>query len=200
MNIQSWFPLELTGSISLLSKGLSRVFSNTTIGKHQSFGTQPYLWSNSHIRIQLLEKPQLWLYGPLLIKWSLCFLICCLGWSSFSSKEQVSFNFIVAVTICSDFGAQENKVCHCFHIFPPSIGHEVIGLDAMIFVFWKLSFKPAFSLPSFTFIKSLFSSPLLSSIRLVSSVCLRLLILLPAILIPACASPSPFAWYTLHIS
>ena len=81
MNIQSWFPLELTGSISLLSKGLSRVFSNTTIGKHQSFGTQPYLWSNSHIRIQLLEKPQLWLYGPLLIKWSLCFLIHCLGLS-----------------------------------------------------------------------------------------------------------------------
>ena len=81
VTIQGWFPLGLTGSISLLSKGLSRVFSNTTIGKHQSFGTQPYLWSNSHIRIQLLEKPQLWLYGPLLIKWSLCFLIHCLGLS-----------------------------------------------------------------------------------------------------------------------
>ena len=49
MNIQGWFPLLLTGSISLLSKGLSRVFSNTTVRKHQFFGTQPSLWTNSHI-------------------------------------------------------------------------------------------------------------------------------------------------------
>ena len=46
VNIQSWFPLGLTGLISLLSKGLSRVFSSTTIQKHQFFGTQPSLWSN----------------------------------------------------------------------------------------------------------------------------------------------------------
>ena len=43
--------------ISLLSKGLSRVFSSTTVQKHQFFGTQPFLWSNSHICIWLLEKP-----------------------------------------------------------------------------------------------------------------------------------------------
>ena len=49
VNIHSWFPLELTGLISLLSKGLSRVFSNATILKHQCFSTQPSLWSNSHI-------------------------------------------------------------------------------------------------------------------------------------------------------
>ena len=49
MNIQDWFPLGLTGLISLLSKGLSRVFSNTTVQKHQFFSTQPSLWSNSHI-------------------------------------------------------------------------------------------------------------------------------------------------------
>ena len=49
MNIQGWFPLGLTGLISLLSKGLSRVFSNTTARKYQLFGTQPSLWSNSHI-------------------------------------------------------------------------------------------------------------------------------------------------------
>ena len=47
MNIQGWFPLGLTGFISLLSKGLSRVFSSTTIQKHQLFGSQPSLWSNS---------------------------------------------------------------------------------------------------------------------------------------------------------
>ena len=57
MNIQDWFPLGLTGLISLQSKGLSRVFSNTTVQKHQFFGTQPSLWSNSHIHTWLLEKP-----------------------------------------------------------------------------------------------------------------------------------------------
>ena len=64
-----------------------------------------------------------------------------------------------------------------------------MGPDAMIIVFWMLSFKPAFSL-SFTFIKRLFSSSLLSAIRVVSCAYLRLLIFLPAILIPACASSS----------
>ena len=56
MNIQGWFPLGLTGLISLQSKGLSRVFSSTIIRKHQFFGTQP-LWSNSHICTWLLENP-----------------------------------------------------------------------------------------------------------------------------------------------
>ena len=56
------------------------------------------------------------------------------GKTSFSSKEQVSFNFMAAVTICSDFGAQENKVCHGFCCFPIYC-HEVMGLDAMILVF-----------------------------------------------------------------
>ena len=62
--------------------------------------------------------------------------------------------------------------------------HEVMELDAMILVFWMFSFKPAFALSSFTFIKRLFSSSSLSAIRVVSSVYLRLLILLLAILIP----------------
>ena len=73
----------------------------------------------------------------------------------------------------------------------PSISHEVVGPDAMIFFFWMLSFKPTFSLSSFTFIKRLFSSSSLSAIRVVSSAYLRLLIFYPAILIPACASSSP---------
>ena len=63
MNIQSWFPLGLTGLI-LQSKGLSRIFSSTTVKKPQFFGTQPSLWSNSHIHRLLLKKPWLWLYGP----------------------------------------------------------------------------------------------------------------------------------------
>ena len=57
INIQCWFPLGLTGLISLQSKGLSRVFSNTTVQKHQFFSTQLSLWSNSHIHTWLLEKP-----------------------------------------------------------------------------------------------------------------------------------------------
>ena len=57
MNIQGWIPLGLTRLVSLLSKGFSRVFSNTTVWKHQFFGTQPSLWSNSPIRTWLLEKP-----------------------------------------------------------------------------------------------------------------------------------------------
>ena len=90
MNIQDWFPLGLTSSISLLSKGLSRVFSNTTVQKHQFFGTPPSLWYNSHIHTWLLEKPKLWLNGPLvfglLLSWSQWFF------------HQASQN-----TVCSDW-------------------------------------------------------------------------------------------------
>ena len=56
MNIQDWFPLGWTGWISLLSKGLSGVFSNTTVQKHQFFGTQLSSQSNSHIHTGVLEK------------------------------------------------------------------------------------------------------------------------------------------------
>ena len=107
---------------------------------------------------------------------------------------------MAAVTICSDFGAPQNKVSHCFNCFP--ICHEVIRPDAMVLVFWTLSFKPTFSLSSFTFIKRLFSCSSLSATRVGSSVYLRLLICLPVILIPACASSSPaflmmYSAYTL---
>ena len=81
VNIQGWFRLGLTSLISFLSKGLSRVFASTTLQKHQFFSTQPSLWSNSHIHIWLLEKPSLQQYRPLLAKWCLWFLICCLDLS-----------------------------------------------------------------------------------------------------------------------
>ena len=77
-------------------------------------------------------------------------------------------------------------------IVSPSICHEVMRPDAMILVFWMLtSFRPVFSPSSFTFVKRLFSSSSLSAIRVVSSAYLRLLIFLPAILIPACVLFSP---------
>ena len=88
MNIQDWFPLGWTCWLSLQSKGLSRVFSNTTVQKYQFFGTQlssvqlsqlstvqhshPYVTTGK--TIALTKR-------PLLAKWCLCFLICCLGWS-----------------------------------------------------------------------------------------------------------------------
>ena len=69
----NWFDL-------LPVQGCSRVFSSSTVQKHQFFGAQPSLWSNSHIRTWLLEKPSLWLDGPLSTKWCLWFLICCLDY------------------------------------------------------------------------------------------------------------------------
>ena len=57
MNIQGWFPLGLADLISLLPKGLSRVFSSTTVRKHRFFSARPSLWPNSHIHAWLLEKP-----------------------------------------------------------------------------------------------------------------------------------------------
>ena len=94
------------------------------------------------------------------------------------------------ITICSDFGAQKLKSATVFTV-SPSIYHEVMEPDAMIFVFWMLSLKPTFSLSSFTFIKRLFSSSSISAIKVVSSAYLKLLIFLQAILTPTCASYSP---------
>ena len=89
-------------------------------------------------------------------------------------------------------------------VFSPSIWHEVMEPDAMLLVFWMLSFKPALSLSSFTLIKKLFSSSLLlSPIGVVLCLYLRLLVFLPEILIPACDSSSPtfrmmYSVYTLN--
>ena len=79
MIIQDWFPLGWTGWISLKSNGLSRVFANTPVQKHQFFSTQ--LSSQSNSLIMTTGKTMFWLYGTLLAKWYLCFLICCLGLS-----------------------------------------------------------------------------------------------------------------------
>ena len=54
--------------------------------------------------------------------------------TAFLPSSKCFLNVMAEVTVCSDFGAQENKICHCFHFYP-SICHEVMGLDAMIFVF-----------------------------------------------------------------
>ena len=98
------------------------------------------------------------------------------------------------VTICSDLGAPQNQVSHCFLCFP--IFAKVMGPDAMILVFWMLSFKSFLHSP----LSCLSGGSLsLSSIKVVSSAYLRLLIFLPAILIPACASSS-LAFHIMYTS
>ena len=89
---------------------------------------------------------------------------------------------MAALTVRSDFGVQENKSATVFICYP-FICHKVMGPDTMIFVFWLLSFKPAFSLSSFTLIKRHFSSSSFSDIRVVSSTYQRWLIFLPAIFV-----------------
>ena len=85
--------------------------------------------------------------------------------------------------------------------FSPSVCHEVMGPDAMILVFWMLRFKRTFSLSSFTLIKKLFSSSLLSAIRVVSFAYLRLLIFLLAILFQLLTHPYwHFPWCALCMS
>jgi len=161
------------------SKGRSGVFSNTIVQKHQFFSTQLSWWSNSHIHTWPLEKT------IALTRWTFAesnvsaFEYAVLVGHSFPSKEQASFNFMAAVTICSDFGAPKIKSVSV-SIVSPSICHEVMALDNMFLVFWMLRFTLAFSLSSFTFIKRLFSSSSLSAIRMVSYAYLRLLKFLPA--------------------
>ena len=103
-------------------------------------------------------------------------------------------NFMAAVTIYSDFGAQENKVCHYFYFFS-SICHEVLGPDAMILVFWMLSLSQLFHSP--LPLSSRGSLVLLHFLKVVSSAYLRLLIFPLAVLIPACASSS-LAFYMMY--
>ena len=96
---------------------------------------------------------------------------------------------MAAVTICSDFGAQKIK-SGTVSTVSPSICHDVMGPDATILVFECQVLSQACSLSSFTFIRRLFSSSLLSALRVVSSASLKFLIFLLAILIPACTSSS----------
>ena len=188
MDIQGWFPLELTGLISLQSKGLSGIFSSTVIHKHQFFSTQPSLWSNSHIHTQrpethsfhytdLCQESDISVFN-MLFKLIIAFLprskCLLISWLQSFSAVILEPKKIKSVTASN---------------FSPSICHEGMVPDAMILVFWMLSFKPAFSI-YFTLIKRLFSS-LLSAIRVVSSAYLKLLIFLQAILIPAYNSFSP---------
>ena len=137
VNIQNWFPLQLTAWISLQSKGLSRVFSNTTIQKHQFFGAQlffivqlsnPYMTTGKTIaltRWTFIDKVMS-LFFNMLSRLVITFL-------SRSKCLLISWPQSPSAVILEP---PKNKVCHCFHHFPKSICCKVMGPDAMILVFW----------------------------------------------------------------
>ena len=117
INIQGWFPLGLTGLISLLSKGLSRVFSTTTVQKYWFFGAQPSLWSNSHPYMttgKTITLPILIFVGKVM---SLLF--------NMLSRVVIAFRpmskcFLISWLQSSSAVILEPKkmVCHYFHFFP----------------------------------------------------------------------------------
>ena len=162
MNIQSWFPLGLTGLISLLSRDSQESFlwhhnlkarilqcstffmvqlshSCMTTGKTTALTIRTFvskvmsLLLNTLSRFVMAFPPRIWLPTPVSLPrefhgqkslvgynpWD-CKELDMTEWLTLSlpSKEQVSSNFLAVVTVCSDFGAQENKICHCFHFFP----------------------------------------------------------------------------------
>ena len=133
MNIQDCFPSGWTGWISLQSKGLSRVFSNTTVQKHQFSGSQPSLLPGSHIHAWLLEKPQLWPNRPLLAKWRLCFLIivCRFLIAFLSRSKQILISWLQSpVTEI----LEPKKINLSVSTLSPFIYHEVVGPVAIIWV------------------------------------------------------------------
>ena len=189
MNTQDWSPLGWTGWISLQSKGLSRVFSNTTVQKHQFFRAQfssqsnlhPYMTTGKTIALtrQTFVGKVMSMLLNMLSRLVITFL-------PRSKHLLISWLQSPSAVILEPQNIKSDTVS----TVSPSISHEVMGPDAMILVFWMLSFKPTFWLSSFTFLKRLFSSYSLSAIRVVSSAYLKVLIFLPAILISACASSS----------
>ena len=134
--------------IFLQSRGLSRAFfSNTRIWKHQVFGAQPSLWSNSHIHTWLLERPQLWLYAPLSAKWSMSLLFNMLSRFVIAFLPRSKRLVILWLQSMSALILEPKKIKSVtVSTFSPSIYHQVMEPDTMIFVFWMLSFKPAFTL------------------------------------------------------
>ena len=111
-----WFP-GLTGLISLQSKGLSRVFSNTTVQKHQFFSSQPLVQlSHPYVTIRKTIALIRWTFIDKVM--SLLFNMLSRFVIAFLPRSKCLFNFMVAVTICSDFGAQENKSLSLFLLFP----------------------------------------------------------------------------------
>ena len=118
MNIQGWFPLRLTGLISLLSKELSGVFSSTTVQRHQFFGPLPSLQSSS---------PQPYMTTRKTIVLTILTFVCRVIYLLFNTLYRSVIPFLprsncllimAVVTGHNDFKAKVEEICHCFHLFP----------------------------------------------------------------------------------
>ena len=146
VNIQDWFSLGWTGWVSLQSKGLSRVFSNTTVQKYPLFSDQLSCTGKTIAltRWTFVGKVMTLLFNKL------SRLVI-----TFLPKSKHLISWLQSPSAVSLEGKKKWSVT--FSIVSPSICHEVMGPYAMILVFWMLSFKPTFSFSSFTFFKRLFS-------------------------------------------
>ena len=148
MNIQDWFPLGWTGLISLWSEGLSRVFSSTTVQKHLFF------WHSVFFMVQLPHCYMTTAETIALTRWtfvgkitSLLFNILSRFVIAFLPKSKcllISWLQSPSAVVLEPKKMKTVTVC----TFSPSICHEMMGPDAMMFTFWVLSFKPPFSLSS----------------------------------------------------
>ena len=145
MNIQDWFPLGWTGWISLQSKGLPRVFSNT----HNSKASN--LWFLAFFIVQLSHPHMTTGKTISLTRWTFFWQS---NVSDFNMLSRLVITFLPRSTCLlmsslqspsAVFLEPKEIVCHCFHYFL-IICREVMGPDTMILVFWMLSFKPTFSL------------------------------------------------------
>ena len=144
VSIQGWFPLGLTGLISLLSKGLSRVF----LQHHNS--KAPNLWRSAFFMVQRSLLYMTTGKTIALTIWTFIGKMMCLLFNMLSRfltafKKQASSNPMATVTICSDTGVQEKKMCHCFCFFPfyfPRMGPDAIILVSECWILSQLFHSP----------------------------------------------------------
>ena len=157
MNIQDWFPLRLIGWISLQSKGLSSLLqhhsSKVSVLWHSTF----FMVHLSHLYMTTGETIALTMWTFVSKVMSLLFNMLSRLLIAFLPRSKSLLISWLQLPSAVIFEAQKIKSV-TFYIVCPSVCHEVMGPDAMILVFWMLSFKPTFSLSSFTFIKRLFNS------------------------------------------
>ena len=118
MNTQDWFPLEWTGWISLQSKGLSRVFSNTTVQKHQFFGAQLSLWYNSHPYMTTGKTIALtrWTFVGKVMS-LLLNMLSRLVITFLPRRKRLLISWLQTPSVVI-WEPPKNKVWHCFHCFP----------------------------------------------------------------------------------
>ena len=148
MNTQDWSPLGWTGWISLQSKGLTRVFSNTTIQKHQFFSTQLSSQSNSHIHTWLTTGQTIALTRQTFVDKVMSLLFNMLSRLVITFLPRSKSLLMSKLQSPSAVILEPRKIKSAtVSTVSPSICHEVMGPDAMIFVFWMLRLSQLFHSP-----------------------------------------------------